>query len=97
MIPGIRGPLEKEMAIHSSILAWEVPWTEEPGRLQSMGSQNNWLPLSNYTTVTKPCLGKRSRGHVFLIVGVTETLTAHVQKGSVGSKREGMPNHNKFY
>ena len=32
-------PLEKEMATHSSILAWEVPWTEEPGRLQSMGSQ----------------------------------------------------------
>ena len=32
-------PLEKEMATHSSILAWEIPWSEEPGRLQSMGSQ----------------------------------------------------------
>ena len=32
-------PLEEEMAAHSSILAWEIPWTEEPGRLQSMGSQ----------------------------------------------------------
>ena len=32
-------PLEKEMAIHSSILAWRIPWTKEPGRLQSMGSQ----------------------------------------------------------
>ncbi|WP_426779095.1 hypothetical protein, partial [Pseudomonas aeruginosa] len=32
-------PLEKEMAIHSSIPAWEIPWTEEPGKLQSMGSQ----------------------------------------------------------
>ena len=32
-------PLEKEMAIHSSILPWRIPWTEEPGRLQSMGSQ----------------------------------------------------------
>ena len=31
--------LEKEMAIHSSILAWKIPWPEEPGRLQSMGSQ----------------------------------------------------------
>ena len=31
--------LEKEMAIHSSILAWKIPWMEEPGRLQSMGSQ----------------------------------------------------------
>ena len=39
-IPGLeRSPLEKEMAIHSSILAWRIPQTEEPGRLQSMGSQ----------------------------------------------------------
>ena len=32
-------PLEREMATHSSILAWRIPWTEEPGGLQSMGSQ----------------------------------------------------------
>ena len=32
-------PLEKEMATHFSTLAWKIPWTEEPGRLQSMGSQ----------------------------------------------------------
>ena len=32
-------PLEKEMATHSSTLTWKIPWTEEPGRLQSMGSQ----------------------------------------------------------
>ena len=32
-------PLEKEMATHSSILVWKIPWIEEPGRLQSMGSQ----------------------------------------------------------
>ena len=32
-------PLEKEMATHSSILAWQIPWTEEPGGLQSMGLQ----------------------------------------------------------
>ena len=38
-IPGWKDPLEKGMATHSSILAWEIPWTEEPGRLQSMGSQ----------------------------------------------------------
>ena len=31
-------PLEKRMAIHSSILAWRIPWTEEPGRIQSLGS-----------------------------------------------------------
>jgi len=33
--------LEKEMATHSSILAWKIPWTEKPGRLQSMGSQES--------------------------------------------------------
>ena len=38
---GWEDPLEKEMAIHSSILAWKIPWTEEPGGLQSMGSQES--------------------------------------------------------
>ena len=37
--PGWEGPLEKEMAAHSSILAWKIPWTAEPGRLPFMGSQ----------------------------------------------------------
>ena len=36
---GQEDPLKKEMATHSSILAWKIPWIEEPGRLQSMGSQ----------------------------------------------------------
>ena len=36
---GLDDPLEKEMATHSSILAWAIPWTEEPGGLQSKGSQ----------------------------------------------------------
>ena len=36
---GQEDPLEKEMAIHSSIIDWEIPWTEEPSRVQSMGSQ----------------------------------------------------------
>ena len=36
---GQEDPLEKEMAIHSSTLAWKIPWMEEPNRLQSMGSQ----------------------------------------------------------
>ena len=35
---GLEDPLEKEMATHSSILAWKIPWTEDPGRLQPMGS-----------------------------------------------------------
>ena len=36
---GWEDPLDEEMATHSSILAWRIPWTEEPSRLQSMGSQ----------------------------------------------------------
>ena len=39
-------PLEKEMATHSSIVAWKIPWTEEPGGLQSLGSQSQ-TQLSN--------------------------------------------------
>ena len=40
-IPGLEDPLEKAMATHSSILAWRIPWTEEPGGLQSMGLQSD--------------------------------------------------------
>ena len=38
---GQEDPLEKEMAIHSIVLAWKIPWTEEPGGLQCMGSQES--------------------------------------------------------
>ena len=44
--------LEKEMATHSSILAWEILWTKEPGRLQSMGSQKSQTQLSKTTATT---------------------------------------------
>ena len=40
-------PRDKEMATHSSILAWRIPWTEEPGRLPSMGPQKSQTQLSN--------------------------------------------------
>ena len=43
---GREDPLEKEMATHSSILGWEIPWTEEPGGLQFMGSQKSWTQFS---------------------------------------------------
>ena len=48
---GREDPLEKGMATHSSILAWRIPWTEEPGGLQSTGSQSQ-KRLSNHTTTT---------------------------------------------
>ena len=44
---GREDPLEKEMATHSSILAWEIQWTEEPGGLHTMGWQNSWSQLSD--------------------------------------------------
>ena len=44
---GWKEPLEKEIATHSSILAWEIPWTEKPGGLQSMGVSNNWTQMSD--------------------------------------------------
>ena len=44
---GWEDPLEKEMATHSSIFAWKIPWTEEPGVLQSMGLQQCWTHLSD--------------------------------------------------
>ena len=44
---GWEDPLEEEMATHSSILAWKIPWTEQPGQLQSLGSQESQTQLSN--------------------------------------------------
>ena len=51
---GWENPLEKEMATHSSILAWKISWTEEPGGLQSMGSQrvrHDWVINTNYASI----------------------------------------------
>ena len=53
---GGEDPLEKEMATHSSILAWRIPWTEEPGGLQSMGLQSQTRPSNlarHFTSVTE--------------------------------------------
>ena len=55
---GQEDPLEKEMAAHSSILAWETPWTEEPGGLQSMGSQR-----VRQDCETNPCIPRSSLLH----------------------------------
>ena len=43
LIPGSEDPLEKEMATHCSTVAWKIPWMEERGRLQSMGSQRELM------------------------------------------------------
>ena len=44
-------PLEKEMAAHSSILTWRIPWTGEPVGLQSTGVTKSWTQLSNFTSL----------------------------------------------
>ena len=52
-IPGQEDPLEKEIATYSSILAWKITWTEEPGGLQSKGSQtakHNWATKHTHDT-----------------------------------------------
>ena len=57
---GQEDPLEEEMATHSSILAWRIPWTEEPGGLQSRGSQSRtWLSMQAGSFHQKPL--KRSK------------------------------------
>ena len=57
---GQEDPVEKEMATHSSILAWEIPWTEEPGKLQSVGLQKSKTQLSNSTTTNNNPIHKGS-------------------------------------
>ena len=68
-IPGLEDPLEKEMATHSSTLAWKIPWMEEPRRLQSMVLQrvgHDWTTslsffLSNFMQMTPPLWQKVKR------------------------------------
>ena len=50
LIPGSGRSLEKEMATHSSILAWRIPWTEEPGELQSCGVQPSYSGVAKCQT-----------------------------------------------
>ena len=56
---GWEDPLEKEMATHSSTLAWNIPWTKEPGRLQSMGLQrvrHDWAASLSFTEFKLSCV-----------------------------------------
>ena len=91
---GQEDPLEEEMATHSSILAWRIPWTEEPGELQSTGSQrvvHNWSNLAHthfYNTFPSYFLAKSSttilliRSQICNIISITELK--HLFFGVVG-------------
>ena len=61
---GWEDPLEKRMATHSSTLAWKIPWTEEPGRLQSLGLQRiqNWAHTFTLTRIEE----QREKGRVYI-------------------------------
>ena len=56
---GPEDPLEEEMATHSSVLAWKIPWTEEPGGVQSMGGKE-WILLSIARTHTHTHEGNKT-------------------------------------
>ena len=63
---GQEDPLEKEMATHSSVLAWKIPWTEEPGRLQSMGLQrvrHDWGTSLHFTSLLSEPAGQKNNNN----------------------------------
>ena len=66
---GQEDPLEKEMATHSSVLAWKVPWTDDPGRLQSTGSQrvgHDWVTSLSLST-SSHCILKTMRSYWLIL------------------------------
>ena len=77
---GQEDPLEKDMAPHSSTLAWKIPWMEEPGRLQSMGSQrvgHDWVTSFHFTSMA----GKEDNWVYVCVHTHTHTHTeTHTQK-----------------
>ena len=67
---GQEDPLEEETATHSSILAWKIPWTEEPGRLQFMGSQrigHNWVTNIFFFKVTSSEISQTEKEKYFML------------------------------
>ena len=78
---GWEDPLEKEMATHSSILAWKNPWTEEPSGLQSMGSQRVGHDCSNLA-----CMHINTNVDIYYVLGTGLRLLAYC-----------IPKAEKFY
>ena len=68
---GQEDPLEEEMATHSSVLAWEIPWTEEPGGLQSMGSQRD---TTEQLTFSLHFTSARALHHTSPVMGVITVI-----------------------
>ena len=79
---GWEDPLEKEMTTHSSILALRIPWTEEPGRLLSIGSQKSWTQLSMHThththTHTDIDMSSKNLCHFTNLHGISKYVTVY--------------------
>ena len=83
---GREDPLKKEIATHSGTLAWKIPWTEEPGRLQSMGLQrvgHDWTRLHTLTRpsgqdLLAPFSSLKKRSHSFNSINKCSLKTYHV-------------------
>ena len=92
-VPSLNGedPLQKRMATHSSILAWKIPWTEEPGGLQSMGSQKSWTRLSTQACMLQQGERRQATGSprsLFPLRGHAGSLYGHEGRGE--SRRAGL-------
>ena len=82
LIPGLgRSPKEGNMATHSSILAWEIPGTEEPGRLQSMGLWKSWNRLSDWKTRAMPLIRDTGLQDQVDLASHTKWVNARVNPG----------------
>ena len=81
---GLEDPLDKGMATHSSILAWKIPWTEDPGRLQIMGSQrvkHNWVTNTFSFTSTLYIPSNLLHAHqVSVRVGIQEMFIKRINE-----------------
>ena len=88
---GWEDPPEKEMAIHSSTITWKIPWTEEPGRLQSMGSQRvgpDWVTsLSLLILIPKQRFFRKPNWPLILTISEVKNLKiAHLFSNSVTNR-----------
>ena len=79
-ISGREDPLEKGMATHPSIVAWRIPWTEEPSRLQSMGSKvTNTFTFKRHTSMYYMCVHTDKHTILKKIMNLTIGLPRHLQ------------------
>ena len=86
-------PLEKEMATHSSILAWEIPWTEEPGGLQSQSVRQDWACI--YTALAENAMAPHSNTLAWKIPWMEEPGRLQ-SMGSLRVRRDGATSLSLF-